>query len=184
MALKLAYLAGDKTRRSDGRKMVKAKFLSLLQEHFLVGLKKIRMEQVWHELPEAIGKALNCQNGERVKRMPPRELMGNKLSFGCLNEASYVQIFVEWHARYISVLPQPMLPPSLCVVQLYSYALMLLENCRQKKLMSALRKYNRGMYVAYYVQLMMIAWNACTWRAELGPSQIHCKGLCFTLTKD
>lgn len=47
---------------------------------------------------------------------------------------------------------------------------MRVEVCVPKKLVSTLRNYNSGLHVYYALEVVMKAWNACTGKSELEPS--------------
>lgn len=63
------------------------------------------------------------------------------------------------------------LQTSLFELQLDFHALMILENCIQKKLLSILLRHSSDVRLAYTVQIVGMVWRTCTWAA--GQSSIH-----------
>lgn len=134
--VKLADIGPEKARCNDGRQMGVVIFMSVLQEEFPVGLKRVGTERVQHVLQATIGVALYYSDEERIDHMFHDVFVDNELAFEA--GRSMAEVFGLKSKSSKSALAQSMSHPSALQRQLYFHPSIFLEYCKPRTLVSTL----------------------------------------------
>lgn len=93
-------------------------------------------------------------------------------------------MIMELGPRKSLMLPRALLEPGAFEVLLCFHALMFVQDCMLKKLVSTQREFSTARHAALAVQLVMMAWNTCMRAAELLRTKMLCMRTCSIISME